>query len=82
MLENGECTMENVLLELATTQGIWVLLFVSLFLYTIKHYEQLESKQEVREKEYQNLINCLTQNFAILSTIREDIEEIKSKIYQ
>lgn len=72
--------MENVLLEAATSQGIWVLLFISLFLYTIKHYERLETKQEAREKEYQNLINCLTQNFTILSTIRDDIEEVKIKL--
>ena len=29
--------MEQALIEAATTQGIWVLLFVSLFLYTIKN---------------------------------------------
>lgn len=27
--------MEHTLLEVATSQGIWVLLFVSLFVYTI-----------------------------------------------
>lgn len=74
--------MENLLLEAATSQGIWVLLFISLFLYTIKHYEQLEIKQESREKEYQDLINCLTQNFAILTDIRNDIKEIKLKLHQ
>ena len=52
--------MEATLLEAATTQGIWVLLFVSLFIYTIKRYEAMESKQEAREKEYQKLICELT----------------------
>ena len=53
--------METTLLEAATSQGIWVLLFISLFLYTIKHHEKMEEKQESREKEYLNLINGLTE---------------------
>ena len=36
--------LEQVLIEAATTQGIWVLLFVSLFLYTIKNNEKLVEK--------------------------------------
>lgn len=74
--------METSLWETAASQGIWVLLFVFLFLYTIKRYEHMEEKQDLREQEYQNLINCLTQNFAILSTIHEDIAEIKTKLNQ
>ena len=72
--------MEATLLEAATTQGIWVLLFVSLFIYTIKRYEAMESKQEAREKEYQKLICELTDKFLLLSDIRDDIEEIKEKL--
>ena len=72
--------MENTLLEIAASQGIWVLLFVSLFVYTIRRYERMEERQELREKEYQNLVNCLTENFSILSNIKEDITEIKSKL--
>ena len=53
--------MEATLIEVATTQGIWVLLFVSLFIYTIKRYEAMEEKQETREKEYQKLLNELTE---------------------
>lgn len=72
--------MENALLNVAASQGIWVLLFVSLFVYTIRRYERMEERQELREKEYQNLVNCLTENFSILSNIKEDITEIKSKL--
>ena len=72
--------MENTLLEVAASQGIWVLLFVSLFVYTIRRYERMEERQELREKEYQNLVNGLTENFSILSNIKEDITEIKSKL--
>ena len=72
--------MEATLLEAATTHEIWVLLFVSLFIYTIKRYEAMESKQEAREKEYQKLICELTDKFSLLSDIRDDIEEIKEKL--
>ena len=34
--------LEQALIEAATTQGIWVLLFVSLFMYTIKNNEKLK----------------------------------------
>lgn len=49
--------MEQVLIEAATTQGIWVLLFVSLFLYTIKNNEKLVEKQDKREENYQKLLS-------------------------
>ena len=42
--------MEQALIEAATTQGIWVLLFVSLFLYTIKNNEKLVEKQDKEKK--------------------------------
>ena len=45
--------MEQALIEAATTQGIWVLLFISLFLYTIKNNEKLVEKQDQREVNYQ-----------------------------
>ncbi len=72
--------MEATLIEVATTQGIWVLLFVSLFIYTIKRYEAMEEKQETREKEYQKLLNELTEKFCVLSEIKEDIGVIKEKL--
>ena len=72
--------MEATLIEVATSQGIWVLLFVSLFIYTIKRYEAMEEKQETREKEYQKLLNELTEKFCVLSEIKEDIGVIKEKL--
>ena len=38
--------MEQALIDAVTTQGIWVLLFVFLFLYTIKNNEKLLEKQK------------------------------------
>ena len=48
--------LEQALIEAATTQGIWVLLFVLLFLYTIKNNEKLVEKQDKREENYQKLL--------------------------
>ena len=52
--------LEQALIEAATTQGIWVLLFVSLFLYTIKNNEKLVEKQDKREENYQKLLSVST----------------------
>ena len=49
--------LEQALIEAATTQGIWVLLFISLFLYTIKNNEKLVEKQDQREVNYQKLLS-------------------------
>ena len=53
--------LEQALIEAATTQGIWVLLFVSLFLYTIKNNEKLVEKQDQREVNYQKLLSDMTE---------------------
>ena len=57
--------MEQALIEAATTQGIWVLLFVSLFLYTIKNNEKLVEKQDQREVNYQKLLSDMTEKYAL-----------------
>ena len=49
--------LEQALIEAATTQGIWVLLFVLLFLYTIKNNEKLVEKQDKREENYQKPVS-------------------------
>ena len=61
--------MEQELIEAATTQGIWVLLFVSLFLYTIKNNEKLVEKQDKREENYQKLLSDMTEKYAVFEDI-------------
>ena len=58
--------MEQALIEAATTQGIWALLFISLFLYTIKNNEKLVEKQDQREVNYQKLLSDMTENMLLL----------------
>ena len=74
--------MEQALIEAATTQGIWVLLFVSLFLYTIKNNEKLVEKQDQREVIYQKLLSDLTEKYAVVEDIRNSVDEIQKKMEQ
>ena len=71
--------MEQALIEAATTQGIWVLLFISLFLYTIKNNEKLAEKQDQREVNYQKLLSDMTEKYAVVEDIRNSVDEIQKK---
>ena len=72
--------MEQALIEAATTQGIWVLLFVSLFLSTIKNNEKLVEKQDQREVNYQKLLSDMTEKYAVVEDIRNSVDEIQKKV--
>ena len=72
--------LEQALIEAATTQGIWVLLFVSLFLYTIKNNEKLVEKQDKREENYQKLLSDMTEKYAVVEDIRNSVDEIQTKV--
>ncbi|RHA91058.1 hypothetical protein DW914_03720 [Roseburia inulinivorans] len=74
--------LEQALIEAATTQGIWVLLFVSLFLYTIKNNEKLVEKQDKREENYQKLLSDMTEKYAVVEDIRNSVDEIQKKMEQ
>lgn len=73
---------EQALIEAATTQGIWVLLFISLFLYTIKNNEKLVEKQDQREVNYQKLLSDMTEKYAVVEDIRNSVDEIQKKMEQ
>jgi len=72
--------LEQALIEAATTQGVWVLLFVSLFLYTIKNNEKLVEKQDQREVNYQKLLSDMTEKYAVVEDIRNSVDEIQKKV--
>ena len=72
--------LEQALIEAATTQGIWVLLFVSLFLYTIKNNEKLVEKQDKREENYQKLLSDMTEKYTVVEDIRNSVDEIQKKV--
>lgn len=72
--------LEQALIEAATTQGVWVLLFVSLFFYTIKNNEKLVEKQDKREENYQKLLSDMTEKYAVVEDIRNSVDEIQKKV--
>lgn len=72
--------LEQALIEAATTRGIWVLLFVSLFMYTIKNNEKLAEKQDKREENYQKLLSDMTEKYAVVEDIRNSVDEIQKKV--
>ena len=74
--------LEQALIEAATTQGIWVLLFISLFLYTIKNNEKLVEKKDQREVNYQKLLSDMTEKYAVVEDIRNSVDEIQKKMEQ
>lgn len=65
--------MENILIEAVTKQGIWVILFVFLFMYTIRDSEK-------REANYQELLSKLSEKYNILLDVKKDIEDIQKKL--
>ncbi len=69
--------MEERIIEIAATQGIWTLLCVVLIFYIIKTQEKRDLRQEEREKNYQNIISALTDRLNIIEDIKEDVEQIK-----
>lgn len=70
--------MNEKVVELAATQGIWALLSIILIFYILKAQEKRDSKQEEREKNYQLIISNLSEKFKFFEGIKEDIAEIKN----
>lgn len=72
--------MENELIKIASSQGIWATLSIFLIFYILKAQEKRDSLQGEREKKYQDIINKLTDEFNIITEIKKDVSNIKEKI--
>jgi len=72
--------MESKIFEIASSQGIWTVLFVFVFFYILKKQEQLDKTQEKRECQYQEIIKNLSEKYTILENIENDIQQIKNSI--
>lgn len=72
--------MEESILEIALSQGIWAVLAVFLLIYIVKSNERFATQQEERENKYQELISTLTEKFNVLSNIEKDITHVKEYI--
>ena len=62
--------MESTILDAALSQGIWAVLAVFLLVYIVKENEKRDAKQEEREKNYQKIIEQLTEKFSLLDEVR------------
>ena len=67
--------------DAALSQGIWAVLAVFLLIYIVKSNEQRDTKQEEREKNYQTVIESLTEKFQILNQVQSDLKEIKDNLF-
>lgn len=76
----GGDDMEEIVLTVLEGQGIWTVLFVFLLLYTIKKNDSLAQRQEIREQEYQKLLSALSDKYAIVSSISDEIKQLKEFI--
>ena len=73
--------METTVMNVAVSQGIWAVLAVFLLIYIVKSNEQWDTKQEDREKNYQTVIESLTEKFQILNQVQSDLKEIKDNLF-
>ena len=73
--------METTVMNVAVSQGIWAVLAVFLLIFIVKSNEQRDTKQEEREKNYQTVIESLTEKFQILNQVQSDLKEIKDNLF-
>lgn len=73
--------METTVMNVAVSQEIWAVLAVFLLIYIVKSNEQRDTKQEEREKNYQTVIESLTEKFQILNQVQSDLKEIKDNLF-
>lgn len=74
--------MENEILKLASSQGIWAALSVGLIFYILKAQEKRDVHQEEREVKYQEIILNLTDKLNLVEDVKNDVEEIKEFIFK
>lgn len=72
--------IESELFKLATSQGIWAALAIALIFYILKAQEKRDLNQDERERNYQEIILKLTNEFGMIENIQKDVEEIKQYI--
>ncbi len=72
--------MEEKIIEMAASQGVWTVFTVSLVFYILKNQEKRDIKQDDREKKYQEIIVNLTDKLSIVEDVKKDVEEIMSYV--
>jgi len=72
--------VEEKIIEMAASQGVWTVFTVSLVFYILKNQEKRDIKQDDREKKYQEIIVNLTDKLSIVEDVKKDVEEIMSYV--
>lgn len=73
MMQKGGIVVESEVVQLATSQGVWAVLFVCLLFYVLKENSQ-------REQNFQDIILGLTEKLDTLDSIKDDLEVIKDEL--
>lgn len=74
--------MEQEILKLASSQGIWTVLAIILIFYILKAQAKRDLKQELREENYQSIIAKLTEKFSIFENIERNVKKIKNYVFK
>lgn len=72
--------MDDKIIEVIGAQGAWALLSVALIFYILKAQEKRDIQQEQRESNYQEIIKNMSDKLNILSSLSDDVREIKSRV--
>ncbi len=74
--------MESEIIKLASSQGIWAALSIILIFYILKTQEKRDLKQEEREKKFQEIISNLSDKFAIIEDVKNEVIEMKDYLFK
>ena len=76
----GGGNLENELIKIAASQGIWATLSIFIIFYILKVQRERDKKQDDREKGYQDIIVSLTKQFSIIEDINRNMRSIRTSI--
>ncbi len=75
---------ETTIFQYAFKEGLWAVLFVSLYYYQLKESRRLQEEAKQREDKLTSFIHDITKQFAILTqqykNIAQDVNDIKVSI--
>lgn len=66
--------MEQEVLKMAASQGLWAVLFVALLFWVLRENAK-------REANYQDLLQDLTKKLGILEDVKDEVGKISNKIF-
>lgn len=66
--------MEQEVMKMAASQGLWAVLFVALLFWVLRENAK-------RESNYQDLLQDLTKKLGILEDVKDEVGKISNKIF-